>query len=451
VSRSSRVSSATFLLLAALSLPFSPTPAGWSRAGAQEAAVVDRIAAVVGDSVIVLSQVRESMLRLAYRLEAQGQELPPEGSPEWDRLQREILDDMVGQQLIIQAAARDSLIMVDDVDVENIVSQEMDRIISDMGGQERFEAGLAQEGLTLSGYRDYLRGQIRQQQLQQQYMAKRSAELSSVVVEESEIEAFFEAQREAIGQRPPTVVFAQIILDPTPSDSVWEATRERAEEIYEMAVAGEDFGELARRFSDDASKDGGGDLGWFRRGDMLPAFEEAAFRMVVDEISRPVRSEVGYHVIKVTRRRSGEIRASHILLLVRPGEGDVAATRQLAEELRTRLQAGEDLAPLREQYGDTEEPDTLRVPMAQLRDLPPGFAEPLAQADPGEVLEPIEYEVRGVPRISVVEVQDVLPAGPYTLDDADLRTRITQTLQQEKLMEKIMDELRASTYVEILL
>jgi parvulin-like peptidyl-prolyl isomerase len=282
-------------------------------------------------------------------------------------------------------------------------------------------------------------------------MAKRSAELSSIVVEESEIEDFFEAQRDAIGQRPPTVVFAQIILDPTPSDSVWEAARVRAQEIYEMALAGEDFGELARRFSEDASKEGGGDLGWFRRGDMLPAFEDAAFGMVVDEISPPVRSQVGYHLIKVTRRRSGEIRASHILLLVRPSEADVETTRALAEQLRTRIQSGEDLAALREEYGDTEEPDTLEVPMAQLQDLPPGFAEPLSRAQAGEVLEPIRYEARGTPRFSVVKVVDVLPAGPYTLDDADLRSRITQTLQQEKLLDKILEELRASTYVQILL
>jgi len=422
---------------------------GAGKATAQEESLVDRIVAVVGDSAITLSELDERMFQLAYRIQNEGGQIPAEGTPEWNQLQRDILDQMIGEQLVVQAAARDTTILVDEVQVENLASETMNERISEMGGQQPFEMGLAQQGFTVSGYRDFLRKQIRQQQLYQQYMAKRATELSSVVVGESEIRDFFEAQREAIGQRPPTVVFGQIILVPAPSDSVWQAALEKANEIYDMAVGGEDFAELAERFSDDASKDGGGDLGWFRRGDMLPAFEEAAFNMVVDQISRPVRSRVGYHIIKVTRRRAGEIRASHILVLVRPSEADIESAQELANELRTRLLAGEDLATLRDEYGDPDEPDTLSVPFSQLSQLPPGFAEPLSRANPGDVLEPIRYQARGETRFSVVKVVDVLPAGPYSLDDADLRDRILRAIREQKLLDRILDDLRSRTYIEI--
>ena len=436
-------------ILLAFLLAGSGSVLGPRRTEAQEASLVDRIVAVVGDSVIVLSEVDEQMFQLEYRLRSQGGEMPPEGSPEWNQLQRDVLDQMIGEQLVVQAAARDTTILVDDVEVENLVSEEMNQRVTDLGGQQQFEAGLAQQGFTVSGYREFLRRQIRQQQLYQQYMAKRAVELSSIVVEESEIQDFFEAQKDAIGQRPPTVVFGQIILVPTPSDSVWQAALEKANEIYDLAAGGEDFAELAERFSDDPSKEGGGDLGWFRRGDMLPAFEDAAFNMVVDEISRPVRSRVGYHIIKVTRRRAGEIRASHILVLVRPSEADVQTTQEFANDLRARLQAGEDLEALRDEYGDPDEPDTLSVPFSQLSQLPPGFAEPLSRANPGDVLDPIRYEARGEARFSVVKVIDVLPAGPYSLDDAELRNRITQAIRQQKLLDKILQELRSKTYVQI--
>lgn len=415
------------------------------RAEAQERSLVDRVAAVVGDSVIVLSQIEERI----FQIQAQGAEIPARGSDAWVQLQRDVLDQMIGEQLIVQAASKDTTIVVDDIEVENMVSEDINRRMAGMADQSAFEQGLARQGFTLAGYRDFLRGQIRQQRLYQQYMAKRAVGLSSIVVEQSEIEDFFQQQKEAIGDRPPTVVFAQIILAPEASDSVWEAARARADTVRQMAMDGQDFAELARRFSDDGSAESGGDLGWFRRGDMVEEFEEAAFNLAVNEVSQPVRSPFGYHLIKLDRRRAGEVRASHILFRVVPSPADVETTRELAVSLKARLEAGEDFAALREEYGMPREPDTLRVPFNQLRELPPGYAEPLSQADPGQILDPIQYSVREEQRLAVVEVLDVLPAAPYTLEDEDLRSRIVETLQQQKLVDQILEELRSKTYVQI--
>jgi len=356
---------------------------------------------------------------------------------------------MIGEQLIVQAASRDTTIVVDPIEVENMVSEEINQRLTDFGGQQAFETGLARQGFTLAGYREFLRGQIRQQRLYQQYMTKRAAGLSSVVVEESEIEAFFQEQRAAIGDRPPTVVFAQIIMAPAASDSVWEAARARADSVRQMALEGEDFAELARRFSDDGSKEAGGDLGWFRRGVMVEEFEDAAFNLAVNEISAPVRSPFGYHLIRVDRRRSGEVRASHILFRVGPSPSDVESAMELAAGIQARLIAGEDFAGLREEYGRLQEPDTLRVPFNQLRELPPGYAEPLSQADSGQVLDPLLYRVREEPRVAIIKVLNVLPAGPYSLEDSDLRTRIMQTLREQKLVDQILDDLRSRTYIQI--
>lgn len=413
---------------------------------AQDQSLVDRVAAVVGDSVIVLSQIQERVFQMEY----QGVEIPPQGSAEWIQLQRDILDSMISEQLIVQAALQDTTIVVDDLEIEELVSEEMDNRVRNLGGQEAFESGLAAQGFTLTGYRDFLRGQLRQQRLYQQYMGKRSAGLSAVVVEEEEVATFFEEQREAIGDRPPTVEFAQIILAPTPSDSARNEALAEANRVLELAVGGEDFGELAGEYSQDpGSKDNGGDLGWFRLGDMVDAFEEAAFSMAVDQISQPVETPFGFHIIKVTRRRSGEVRASHILIPVAPTETDLSGTRSLASELKGRLESGEDFEALREEYGDLEEPDTLRYAFDQLQQLPPGFAEPLSRAEPGQILDPIEFETRGEAKQSIIKVLEVLPAGPATLEDQDLRSQIIQTLQQQKLVDQILEELRASTYIQI--
>jgi peptidyl-prolyl cis-trans isomerase SurA len=420
-------------------------PLLFEEAEAQDRSLVDRVAAVVGDSVITLSQIQEGI----FGLQAQGVEIPAQGTDAWVQIQRDILDQMVSQQLIIQAAIQDTTIYVDDVEIENSVSAEIDQRIADVGGQRVFEEGLGEQGFTLSGYRDFMRWQIRQQQLQQQYLTKRSAEMASIAVEESEIEAYFEQQREAIGDRPPTVVFAQIILAPVPSDSVWVGAEAEAEAARERAIAGEDFAELAMELSDDGSSESGGDLGWFRRGVMVPEFEDAAFSMAVNEISPPVRSQYGYHIIKVTRRRAGEVRASHILFRVDPSPADLESLRGTARDLKARLEAGEDFESLRQEFGLLTEPDTLPVPLSRLRELPPGFAEPLSRAEAGQVLDAVEYQVRNEMRLAVIKVLDFLPAGPYTLEDEDLRARIMTQIQQGKFVDKILEELRSKTYIQI--
>jgi peptidyl-prolyl cis-trans isomerase SurA len=411
----------------------------------QNRALVDRIAAVVGDSVIPLSQIEERI----FQLRAQGVQIP-EDQESLAALRRDILDQMIGEQLIIQAALQDTTIVVDDQDLEEAVSEEMQQRTSTLGGQAALQRALAEQGWTLATYREFLRGQYRQQQLYQQFMARKARDARSVMVEESEVRAFFEAQGDAIGQRPPSVVFAQVIVAPTPSDSVKAEARAEAERVREMATEGEDFGELARRFSrDPGSRESGGDLGWFRRGDMTQAFEDAAFRLNTNEISAPVESPFGYHIIKLDRRRSGEIRASHILIPMEPTPGDVDEAARLAQEVKERLEAGESPTLLRERFGEQEAPDTLRVPFDRLRDLPPGFAEPLLQSGPGQILGPIRYPVREQPRFAVLKVVSVVEGGAYTLEDEDLRAQIRARIQQDKMVEKILDELRSRTYVHV--
>lgn len=413
-------------------------------AESQEGDLVDRIAAVVGDSVITLTQIEERIFQLQY----QGAEVPTDPSGR-ARLQREILDQMLGEQLIVQAALKDSTILVDEAELDDMVNQDLsDRSREFQGGPGAFQTALEAQGWTMASYREFVRGQARMQRLYQQYMAKRSRDMAGIIIEETEIQAFFDAQKERLGQRPPSVEFVQVVVLSTPSDSSRGLALAEAQRIRQLAADGDDFEELARRFSQDpGSKDQGGDLGWFRRGAMVEAFEDAAFGLRIDEISEPVETPFGFHIIKVERRRAGEAKARHILISAEVSESDTEVTRVKAADLVPRFEAGEDFVALRTEFGDSESPDSLEVPFDRLGDLPPGFAEPLQAAVDGQVIGPIEFESQGVSRFAVVKVLEVREGGLYSFED--LRGQILERLQQDQLVENILDELRAKTYIQI--
>src|SRR5690606_3914359 len=100
------------------------------------------------------------------------------------------------------------------------------------------------------------------------------------------------------------LTFRQVVVAPTASDSAKAAARAEAEALVDSIIAGRDFAELATRHSDDiGTASVGGDLGWFRRGQMVKEFEDAAFAIPAGRVSRVVETVFGYHVIKVERVR----------------------------------------------------------------------------------------------------------------------------------------------------
>ncbi len=408
---------------------------------------MDRIAAVVGDSVIVLSQIEERV----FQLQSQGAEVPARGSEEWVRLQRDLLDQMIGEQLIVQAALQDTTIVVDDIEIENMVSEEIDQRVTSRRRSASFRDGPRPAGVHPLGLPGLPPG------------ADPSTTPLPTVHGEAVVEAGLgrgggirntsssskNSGRSSATGRPPSFL-PRSSLPPSPSDSAGDAALAEATRNPGTGGGGEDFAELARRFSQDGSKDNGGDLGWFRRGDMVEAFEDAAFNLAVNEISQPVESPFGFHIIKVNRRRSGEVRASHILILVDPDAGGPGSGRGVAEDVKARLEAGEDLRSpterVRRHHGTGHAPG---APSTGSRSFPRFRRTP--RPDGGRP-DPGAGGVRGPRRDPLGGHQgrcEVLPAGPYSLDDPDLRSRIMQTLQQQKLVEKILEELRSKTYIQI--
>ncbi len=429
-----------FLALAALSLGVAP---GSAQLVSADDNIVDRVVAIVGDSVVLQTQVLEGI----EQLRLQGQTIPTDPAG-LEALFTEVLDSYVNRVLILQAAANDTLIQVDEERVEEIVTQEMDQRSQNFPSQAAFQEALQQQGLTLGAYREFLRTQVRQEQIQQLYVQSRLQGGEPVEVSEDEMLEAFQEARARLQQRPRLLTFEQVVLAPEPSDSAQEASRMEAQQILDSIRAGADFEEMARLHSDDpGSAPNGGDLDWFRRGQMVREFEDAAFSLMSGQVSDLVETEFGFHIITIERARSGERKGRHILIQSDIGPADVNRSRILADSVADLARSGAPMAELFITYSDPLAPDTLTVSYDQLDQLPPGYAA-IRSASAGDVIGPLEYvTARNETRFSVVRIREIREAGAYTFED--VRPQLAQQLQQSKQLERLVDELKARTHIEI--
>src|SRR5690606_37810243 len=234
----------------------------------------------------------------------------------------------------------------------------------------------------------------------------------------------------------------------TPSDSALSRARMKADSMYALATSGSEFEDLARRFSDDpGTRERGGDLGYFREGTMVREFSNAAFAMRPGQISPPIRTSFGYHIIKLERIRGSERQARHILIRPDVAESDVQRTSALADSLAMELRNGADIDALIARYGDRDE--QARIGPIVRDQLPEPYLTALATATTGAIVGPLPIGEATQQKWAVVQVVNVQQSGEYSLDDAYVRAQIRRLLEQEKLLEEIVGELRRGTYIDV--
>jgi peptidyl-prolyl cis-trans isomerase SurA len=432
------------ILLAGASLASAQEPAFETGVSLEEE-VVDRIVAVVGDSAIVHSQIQEQL----FQLQAEGTELP-EDPAQLRALEREVLEGLVNQLLLVQAAEADTLVTVSEARVDQALQETWDEQVRRFGTEARLREAVEAQGMSMTQYRSGLRNQLRQRLLLERYIQGKRQQARFISVDESEVREFFEQQRHQLGDRPATVTFEQAIIFSEPSDSAKAVARDEAEGILQRLRDGEDFAELARRFSHDpGSRQRGGELGWHRRGDgLVEEFEDVAFRLRPGQVSGVVETPFGAHIIKVERARGAERKIHHILIAADVTDADLRRARERAEEIRRSVEAGASISDYSRESQRLNLPDSLSLPMDQLDQLPSGYATALRAAGEGEVLGPLELPLsERETAFAVVKVRRLREAGEFTLDD--VRSQIRERLRGEKFEERLLRDLRAEIYVDV--
>lgn len=257
-------------------------------------AVVDRIVAVVNQEIIMLSEVDHWMNPLLEEIQTDDRLQKKEGLRE---LRRKVLDRLIEEKLIDQEAKR-SGIKVTKKEIESAIEEIKER---NHVTQEELEKVLAKDGMTLEAFTKRLEREIQRLKILQEVIKM------DVKPGEKELLEFYQNHidryRSPELYRPSHILF--VVPKGASPDQVKEARR-RCQQVLDKIKKGEDFGEMALLYSEDLSAKDHGDLGYFKKGELLPAFEREALRLKVGEVSGIVRTDFGFHIIKLMDRKGGE-------------------------------------------------------------------------------------------------------------------------------------------------
>lgn len=373
---------------------------------AQNQQMVDGVAAIVGDKVVLSSDVNQSLAMAVFQ-----QKLDPRKDEKIIRsLKNNIINTIVNRKVVLIMAELDS-VEVDDKEVDRSLQQQIDNIVQQAGGEEAAEKALGQPLRVFK--REYwydVRDMLVTQKYQQTIMSK-------VGVNRSDVEFFYDTYKDSIPFFPTTAKIRHLLINIEPSDKQILKTTNLLRSIKNKILSKESsFEEMALKYSQDPSaKNAGGSLGFVKRGTLVTEFETVAFNLKPGEISDPVKTQFGYHIIETEEIRGDKINVRHILLTPPITESDESVAYKKASSLKDSSKTlGRFLELVKKHSTDTEtkrsggnlgwiNPETYPVPE---------FGMVLSQINSGECAGPIRTDLG----YHLLWLESLKLGGPAELD-----------------------------------
>ena len=355
---------------------------------AQERRLIDKVIAKVGVETILLSDVES---QYSYAAEQSGNEDPA--------VKCDILQSIIGQKLVVHHAKLDSVEIAPE-EIEASLDFRIDQVLRQMNGDEAF----FQEyyGITVPQMRENLREDLMQQMLAERMQGQI---LSEVNITPREVKEFYHSiPVDSIPYLSAEVEISEIVVKPEVNEEERTKALKSILDIRKRIIeGGEDFGELAKTYSDDPGSGAqGGNLGFAERGTFVPEFEAAAYSLDKGEISEPVETQFGYHILQLIERRGNKINLRHILVKpdITSDDHDIARTK--LDTIKAQIERSEitfteavtnfsdKKTPSYNNNGNIQNPATGKTSF-ETAQLPSEIYFAIEEMEVGEITDPLEY------------------------------------------------------------
>ncbi len=410
--------------------------------------IIDEIVGIVGQKIILKSDVETTALQYKSRGETHGGE---------NNLKCFAFEELLYRALLVNQAKIDS-IEVSDMQVNAELERRMMMFEEQMGGREAMEKYFNK---AYSEIENHFRSIIKDQLIAQQMESEVTGNIS---VTPQEVKKYFKSlPKDSLPLIESKIELAQIVIYPKIKDSQTEQIKKTLKEYKDRVEKGEDFAFLASLYSDDiASAQKDGDLGWIRRGDLVPEFAAAAFELdEPGEISDIVKTEYGYHIIQFLGRKGERIHIRHILKIPKPQTSEKIKAKakldSIAESIRNGSITFEEAALL---YSDDENSSKsggiIVNPYTGTSEFISSQLDPatnyiLKQMKTGEISEPFEStSMKGKPEIKIIKL--INRTEPHIADINTDYQQISDLAKQHKkteIISKWIEKVQKTTYIKI--
>ena len=408
--------------------------------------MIDEIVGIVGQKVILKSDVESTAIQYKARGDNHG-----------DNLKCFVFEELLYQALLVNQAKIDS-VEVSDLQVDGELKRRMNMFEEQMGGREALEKYFNKP---YSEIENHFRDIVKDQLIAQQMESKITGDIS---VTPQEVRKFFKTiPKDSLPLVESKIELAQIVIYPKIKDKQIKQIKKSLQEYKERVEKGKDFGFLANLYSDDlASAQKDGDLGWIRRGDLVPEFAAAAFELnKPGEISDIVKTEYGYHIIQFLGRKGERIHIRHILKIPKPTTAEKIKAKakldSIAELIRNKEISFKEAALLYSEDKDSGKSGGIVVnPYTGTSEFTASQLDPatnyiLKQMKKGEISEPFEStNMKGKPEIKIIKL--LSKTEPHIADistDYQQISNLAKEHKKEEIISEWIKKIQKTTYIKI--
>ena len=445
---------AYFLLLLTVSLFLIPLSSHAQQASSDKK--LDQIVAIVNDHIVLKSDVNQQVQQYMMQMQRQQNRQIEFGKDIWYT----VLQNTIDRYIMLDQAKRDSIV-VSDAMVDQQIDQRIKNYVQQVGSEEALEQ---QMGKSIVQIRADLRESYREQMVVQQFQQTKRQEID---ITRPEVQEYFkQIPKDSLPTIPEQVAVSQIVALPPALEDADKQARQLAEQLRDSVLNhGKTIEEMAKRYSDGPNASNGGRVPMMALNDLVAEYSAAASALETGDVSKVVKTNFGYHVIRLNKRQGDKIDTNQILIKVEGESYDEEAAKEKLRAIKDSVQTNEDITFAEMARKHSDDPNTASQGG---RVLNPQNGERLIALDQ---LDPAMYRIV----LLLDEVGDISAPKPFTMgEDNDTKQayrivqldkrvpehianleqdyqRIKNFALQEKQsreMRKLLAELRKEMYVE---
>tara|TARA_B100001115_G_C15839538_1_gene420524 strand:- start:685 stop:2013 length:1329 start_codon:yes stop_codon:yes gene_type:complete len=404
---------------------------------------IDKVVAVVGDEIILYSDIESQITQYTN----QG-----DYSPE---MRCVIFEDLLKQSILIHYAKLDSIVVTND-EIDNEVEKRYKYFEDQLGSQVKVESYFDKSIIEIkSELFNVIENQMYVQRMQNKIV-------SDIKLTPAEVQKIFgQLNSDDIPLIPEQIELSEIVVKPKITEEQKQDIKDKLNSYRERVYAGEDFKTLAILYSDDiVSAKNGGELGYVNRGDLVPEFERAAFKLKEGEVSEIVVTKFGMHIIQLIDRKGEQINVRHILIKSKPNSYSKQQANEKINEIYNKINLNEitfneavnlySEHPSKNNNGlvtNSIDLSTLLV----LNDLPPLLKTKLSRVNKGEILNAgyidgldDDYAYR------IFKINNKIEEHKATFEkDFTTINNIATTFKREQIIEEWIKDYSTRTFIKI--